>query len=845
MAKYGSLFGIKDQARELKTEYSRAAGQGRSVTRFRQVYDGVPVLGGELNVQTTSGNELLVATGKFLPRISLDTSPKVSAQVARNRALAAISKYHKIKVGQLRATRPTLWVYDPAILDAPGAQVPRLVWRMDVSPAGVANFRELVLVDAKTGIVALHFNQIDTALNRSTYTANNTQTLPGTPVCTESDPTCSNGDADAKGAHINAGATYNFYKNVLGRDSIDGAGLPLISTVHYGSNYANAFWNGQQMVYGDAYGFPLADDVVGHELSHGVTQYESHLFYYYQSGAINESLSDVFGELIDLSDGLGNDSASVRWKLGEDITGLGAIRDMKNPPNFQQPDSMESSYYYGGSEDNGGVHTNSGVNNKAAYLITDGGTFNGQTVSGLGIDKTAKIYYEVQRNLLTSASDYQNLATDLPQACNDLVGTSGITSSDCQQVSNAVAATQMNQQPAAAPDPEAPVCASGQTPHNVFFDNLENPASGNWSKTGSWYYPQNPNQVGLDATYATSGNTNFWGYDQPNAGDYSITLNKNVSIPAGKTTYLRFNHSYGFDDDPFGDYDGGVVEYSVNGGPWQDLGPKFTNNGYDGTVTQYNGSGNPLAGRSAFVADSHGYISSRANLSSLAGKSVRFRFRIGTDSSVDDYGWFVDDVRLYTCGSAVDATPPNTTVIGGPSRTVRSTSATFGWSGSDNATPGTSLRYSYKLDGRPWSAFTQATSVKLTGLAQGRHTFQVRARDLAGNVDATPATRSWTIDTTKPAISNLAPKPASRSRDRTPTIGATVRDNIANLSKSNVKLYVNGKGIPASKFSYNRSTDRLVYTSPSLSTGKKTVKIIAGDAAGNTGSRSWYFTILR
>jgi hypothetical protein len=127
-----------------------------------------------------------------------------------------------------------------------------------------------------------------------------------------------------------------------------------------------------------------------------------------------------------------------------------------------------------------------------------------------------------------------------------------------------------------------------------------------------------------------------------------------VTPPTGQTTYLRFNHSYGFE----GSFDGGVLEYSTgNGSTWNDAGPLITNNGYNGTLNT--STTNPLAGRQAFVSESNGYISSRVDLSSLAGQNVRFRFRIGTDSSVDDYGWFIDDVRVYTCVS--DTTPPKVT----------------------------------------------------------------------------------------------------------------------------------------------------------------------------------------
>jgi len=184
------------------------------------------------------------------------------------------------------------------------------------------------------------------------------------------------------------------------------------------------------MVYGDANGYALADDVVAHELTHGVTAYESGLVYYYQAGAINESLSDVWGEFVDQTNGAGTDTLAVKWQIGEDITGLGAFRNMADPTIFGDPDRIGSTNYdcdESYNNDNGGVHTNSGVNNKAAYLMVDGGTFNTYTVTALGITKVAKIYYEAQTNLLLSASDYNDLYNALQQACTNLVGTSGIT----------------------------------------------------------------------------------------------------------------------------------------------------------------------------------------------------------------------------------------------------------------------------------------------------------------------------------------------------------------------------------------------------------------------------------
>lgn len=122
------------------------------------------------------------------------------------------------------------------------------------------------------------------------------------------------------------------------------------------------------------------------------------------------------------------------------------------------------------------------------------------------------------------------------------------------------------------------------------------------------------------------------------------------------------------------------------------------------------------------------------------------------------------------------------------------------------------------------------------------HTFKVRAMDVAGNVDATPAVRTWKIDTIKPTISSISPRDRSITSDRTPTIKATVRDN-TNLRKSNIKLYINGKRITRFSYSAATDTDKLIYNSPKLSAGKKVVKIVAKNAAGNPAAKSWYFKI--
>jgi bacillolysin len=658
LTKYGPLFGVQDQAQELQVMEVQEADGGRSFVRFQQVSGTVPVLGGELIVQLNDKKDVLSVNGEVLPKPAVNTIPTVSADDAVQRAVGSVAKDYEVPAEALQSSAPELWIYSSLLMGAPGPAIARLAWRMEVQAADLLPIRELVLVDAQRGFVLLHFNENDSARYRKIYDNQNNPALglPGNgPVRIEGGP--ASGVSDVNYAYDYAGDVYDFYWNNFGRDSLDGAGMQLISTVRYcpaatSCPYQNAFWNGQQMVYGE--GFASADDVVGHEMTHGVTNHESRLFYYMQSGAINESFSDIFGEFIDLGNGKGNDSPSVRWLIGEDLS-VGAIRSMKNPPLYGDPDRMGSTLYKCGSEDNGGVHTNSGVGNKVAYLMVDGDTFNGRTVSGIGITKVAKIYYEVQTHLLTSAGDYKDLYNSLQQACTNLVGTSGITAGDCQQVKNALDAVEMSQQPTSCPANEAPVCPAGQIPFDLFFDNLENPASGRWTKgtlsgVEGWFYPQNPNRYsGFDATYATSGEYNFFGDDPETSSDAYIAMTSGVSLAVGTSPYFRFNHAYSFETGASGTmYDGGVIEYSTNGGStWSDAGAMITENGYRGTLA----GSNPLGARQAFGIRSNGYISTRLNLSTLTGRTVRFRFRLGADASNGDWGWYIDDIRLYTCSS--------------------------------------------------------------------------------------------------------------------------------------------------------------------------------------------------
>jgi len=677
MATYGPLFGVQDQAHELAVKREKPDAGGRSIVRFAQQHEGIPVFAGEVIVNLDRAQNVQAATGELLPDIAVDMTPRIGKDEVREAALASVAREVEREAGRLSASEPELWIYNRALLGDPGPRITQLVWRLEVTAGRAEPVRYLVLVDAHSGAIALKFNQIAHARNRETYDMNHSTTT-GTLVCNESNPTCAGQIQDAVDAHVYAGHTYDFYLAKHGRDSLNGAGMTLRSFVRYSTGYQNAFWDGAEMVYGD--GFSHADDVVAHELTHAVTQFESGLLYFRQSGAINESFSDIWGEFVDLTNGAGNDAAGVRWLTGEDLAGFGPIRNMASPPAFNDPDKVTSALWWGSVTDHGGVHINSGVNNKAAFLLTDGGTFNGKTVTGLGIDKVARLYYEVQTNLLTPGSDYADLYTALQQACSTLVGTGVTTVADCQEVLDAVQAVEMDKVPANGAAVQAPVCPSGQAPVSVFFDDLENTATTNASFASSvlsgtgtgWSYPQ-PAQY----TSTTSGTKNFHALNRSTAGSYVMARTADVTLPAN--AFLRFNHAWSFEAEPISSttaryWDGAILEYSTNnGGSWQNASALPMDGGYNGTLVA--GGANPLAGQNAWVGNSD-YGSTRVNLASLAGQNFRFRFRVGTDSTIGDDGWFIDDVRIYTC-SAGPAAGVTVTPTSGLTTTEAGSTATF------------------------------------------------------------------------------------------------------------------------------------------------------------------------
>jgi Zn-dependent metalloprotease len=274
----------------------------------------------------------------------------------------------------------------------------------------------------REGLGLFSFTGLSTGTKRRTiYNARHLRKLPGSLVRSEGAPPSST-DVAINEAYDFSGNTYDFYSAIFSRNSIDGKGMRLDSTVHYDKSFDNAFWNGQQMVYGDGDGklfdrFTKCLDVVGHELTHGVTQFTAGLQYQDQPGALNESMSDVFGILIKQYS-LKQTAQQAGWLIGEGLfipaagTNRTALRSMKAPGTAyndpligKDPQPAHMKDYYSGSSDNGGVHINSGIPNHAFYLAA-------VAIGGNAWDIAGKIWYEVLTTRLHPTSQFADMARE-------------------------------------------------------------------------------------------------------------------------------------------------------------------------------------------------------------------------------------------------------------------------------------------------------------------------------------------------------------------------------------------------------------------------------------------------
>jgi Zn-dependent metalloprotease len=477
---------------------------GQMHVRLTQTHRGVPVLGAELVAHLTDG-EVTVLNGRYeaIPN-ELSTTPKLALGDASERALTDVRKTSKVRsfgdnILKMKATEGNLCVFMTE------AGVAKLAYALTVRPNLLERWE--YVIDAQTGEVLDKYNHTCTlvgpvpasgrdlnGVTRSvkTYQQSNnayymidasrpmfntaTSKMPGDPVgalwtvdaknVQGDDPkiyqvTSTNNtdwNATAISAHYNAGIAYEYYRTTFNRNSLNDKGGTIVSLINVvdddGKGLDNAYWNGQIMAYGNGRLLkPLAGalDVAGHEMTHGVIQNTANLQYKSQSGAINESFADVFGVMIDRSN----------WTLGEQVATAsvlpsGALRDLSNPnqggkskdPNGYQPATMAQ--YENTTDDNGGVHINSGIPNFAFYKFA--------TV--VGKDKAEKVYYRALTTYLVRTSQFLDLRLAVIKATGDLYGASGAEATAAKNAFDAVGIVEGTQtDPGKQPD--VPI-ASGQ-----------------------------------------------------------------------------------------------------------------------------------------------------------------------------------------------------------------------------------------------------------------------------------------------------------------------------------------------------------------------------------------------
>lgn len=715
LASYGGLVGMTATERQLAATSTAPLAttdasalllarvltekNGATHVKFDQTYRGLPVLGAQLVVHLNQFGVTGV-NGNYVPDVRVGKTPKVTAAKANATALASLRK--SPAAASLRVFKSALGVYREGLLEGYKGRN-RLAHAVTVLNANGDSVQ--VWVDAQTGDVLnqigltphamyrLVFNQSYNGSDAEAIIEEGNPLKPALPLPPSGVPIPQGYEASAL-FHF-AGQTYNFFSSGVGWDSYNNQGSRMRTVLIYPDDPANdptkcpnANWNGTTTNYCPEV---TADDVVSHEWGHAYTQFTHNLIYSYQSGALNESYSDIYGESLDLLNGHDAEGGTnntqptqytvsggvytptgggVRWRIGEDVQGLnvpaaGILRDMWNPLAFGNPDKTSSDVYACGAGDGGGVHTNSGVPNHAYALLVDGGTFNNVTVQGIGLTRALAIYFRAADVYQVSSTNFEQHADAIVASCNDLIGqplsnfstssplpvvsTDVVTAATCQQVENALAAVEMKRDVTAQCgfkpllDPNTPAACDGAT--NVFAEDWETGMDG-WT-VGS--------QGSGDAWAGTNWTLRSSLPDDPDGtthpGTAAFAVNPQIGEPNGGTCAAGGDVSGHFWMDspeitvPAGaqdlklafehfvqteaEWDGGNVKVSVNGGAFQVV-PKAL---YLFNSTNFTApDGNPLAGEPIWNGANGGAQSgswgvSVADLSTLTNPGDKIKIR--------------------------------------------------------------------------------------------------------------------------------------------------------------------------------------------------------------------------
>jgi Zn-dependent metalloprotease len=716
LQQYGSIFGIENANAELQQVSTETDFLGDTHLVYQQVYQGVAVFAGTLRVHVNAAGRLTAANGVFIPDLKLSTTPTLPADAAAAIAEQAVLAQNRLSAvsTEITVVSNQLYIFRAGLIQGILGRN-HLVYQVEVeNPAHTVH--EFVFVDAHTGDIVEQYAGIQRAINRQVYNGGFDASFL---VWSEGDllPYNTGGPDDASINNLISFTedTYNLYATLsdgrfLSWDGRDAAMPSVLNTP--GLTCPGAYWNGATTNFCSSV---ATDDLVGHEWSHAYTDGTHSLIYRWQPGALNEAYSDIFGEVVDLLNGAGIDSpntlrsdgacspfdptnpasgASVRWLFGENNSGY--YYDLWNPNCSHRPGKVSDSQYWCYGADDGGVHTNSGVPNHAFALLVDGGSYNGQTISGIGLTKAAHIFWRAETVYQGPTTGFSEHADALEQSCNDLIGvdlpglstdtpipfSSGeqISAANCAELSKVIAAVEYRTEPTQctfAPllDPNAPpLCADPNTPPTaidvidwesgldgwtVGRRDILNPAT---FDTPDWAVVGNlpDSRSGLAAFVADSpgGGNCFTGDSEAGALFLESPV---IALPADALVpRVVFDHWLATELE----FDGGNVKVSVNGGPWQLVPPSaFDFNPYNAELDAFF-IDNPLHGEPAFAGTDDGQMDgswgrSLLNLLGIAqgGDTIQLRFEFGADSCRGVVGWYVDEVQTYYC--AGEEPPPN------------------------------------------------------------------------------------------------------------------------------------------------------------------------------------------
>ncbi len=727
--------------------------------KYQLYYQQLPVEGVTLTLHKRGGKVESISTN-LIHVAGTPVQPAIGKEQALEHALAQV------------AAEEWMWQQDASYLpkgelvvlpDYAREAPPRLAWKFDIYAVRPL-YRAWVYVDAHSGQVAFENPRIHHANVPATgtslyngnvsFTADYTgtlyrlrQTSSGNGVetydlnngtnysqATDFTSTTSNFTADAVGvqAHWGAEQVHAYFLQKHNRNSYDGNGAKLLSYVHYSTNYVNAFWDGTRMTYGDGdgtnYGPLVSLDICGHEITHGVTEFSANLVYQNESGALNESFSDIFGECIE-NFGTG----STDWLVGDQI-GIGgsggALRSMSNPNAFSDPDTYGGTYWYTGTADNGGVHINSGVQNKWFYILTVGesGTNdlgNSYSVTGIGIDKAAAIAYRNLTVYLTSSSNYAAARAGAIQAAIDLYGAGSPEEIATTDAWYAVGVGNAYQPP--APCVTEPVVLS------ITLDNY--PGETTWDLKDAA-----GNVVASGGPYSTQGGTVSQTFNL-SAGDYTFTIydsygdgiccgygNGSYSLTSGNVT-IASGGNFGSSES---------TNFCVDAGGGGDTTPPSTPTNL--TASNITTSSVDLSWSASTdnvgVAGYNIYVDG-----TLVGNTTATTFTVSGLSASTTYSMSVTayDAAGNESGAATisvtTATPPDTTPPSTPTNltasNITTSSVDLSWSAStDNVGV---AGYNIYVDGT-LVGNTTATTFTVSGLSPGTtYNMSVTAYDAAGN----------------------------------------------------------------------------------------------------------------